>query len=158
LAGAVVALGLMAGCSNGTPAPADTPSATATAAAKVDPCALVTAADANAALKVTDMKVDVPTATTCSYGGSTANVTLSVFARPFDLNAVQQKLALQGVTPTVVPGLGDYAYVFSNPEGTFEGEVWAKGLDIQIDVDGGDNPVTAMKSLLQAAVGHIPVS
>jgi hypothetical protein len=104
------------------------------------------------------MKVDAPTEHGCSYGGSSANVTLSVAEQPFDLKAAQQKLADLGVTPTVVPGLGDYAYVFSNPEGTFDGEVWAKGLDIQIDIDGANNPVAAMKSLLQTAVSHIPVN
>jgi hypothetical protein len=176
------AVALLAGCGGGTPAAAPrtsepAPAVTTTAphtstgphiptgpsvapAKDAAPCSLLTLADANTVFKVTDMRQELSDQHNCAYSSTGGgNTVLSVFVRPYDAAAVQQKLAAEHVTPTVIAGLGDYAYVdTTNPDGLFTGEAWAKGLNLQLFVQNGPDPAGEVEVLLRTVVGRLPTS
>jgi hypothetical protein len=155
----------LAGCSSSSPAASTSPTPTVTAsatggpvgAAGVDPCALVSVAEAKAATGLTDLEKKTQSdPTLCSYQGGAGFVDIIVTSIHFDPAAVATEKTQLGVPSTDIPGLGDAAFV-ANVEGNGVGEVWTRGMVISVRVmTTKANTTMAARSLLQTVVGHLP--
>ncbi len=168
----LVALSL-AGCGSSTPAthspaavgPTGTTSATAPPTATkaappagVNPCQLVTLAEAATATGLTGLVQASADPNLCSYEASAGYVDVNVAPARYDPAAVATEKQQVGPSATDVPGLGDAAFV-ANVEGNGVGEAWVHGLDISIRLmTTATSAVTAASALLHTAVGHLPRS
>jgi hypothetical protein len=157
----------LAGCSGSSPASSAAPAPTVTVSPTgtagpvgvpgVDPCALVSAAEAKAATGLADLEQKTQgDPTLCSYQGSAGFVDVIVASIHFDTAAVASEKSQLGVASTDIPGLGDAAFV-ANVEGNGVGEAWTHGVAISVRVmTTKTNTMVAVRALLQTAVGHVP--
>src|SRR5262245_33839540 len=125
-------------------------------AARENPCALVTAADAKAALggsagRGTQSSARVFDSCTYVRGKRTLTVKSRVISRPgFD----QAAKHIPG-TSLGVPGIGDVAWVYFVPEGVSLA-LWKRGTEVVVAVTGaGDGASPIVRQVAQAAAARL---
>jgi hypothetical protein len=125
---------------------------------RIDACALITRAEADAALGAATrepVRGDTPTMNSCAYQAKrfdVVSVSVITYADEAEAGHVHQSTIDLNKYPEI-PGLGDHAY---NAQPIGDVTVLVGRYELRVDVSGPENDLEIARGLAKTAIGRLP--